>query len=330
MRTQHVSVLAITAAAAFIAAMHGCATTSVVRDDKTENARPEPSPETPDRALARVLAAGSYEWASPEQLTLDRFPIDPARFTTEGLKVFQFDEPMYRAQVEARLREEGYEPASLEQFLAYSAEHVRERIDQPLFVFIVDREGRRYSPGLVENVDHRFIIMYEVGLGHLHGAHCRYLATPITSAAKPSMRPLADMLEAGHYDWTSENFTEAHFTATPDRFTTAGTKVYHFDAMMRSVEIEAAMRKEGYEPATLEHLLAYGAENPEEQRQYPIVALGSSTWYDGDPSVAPPGGDRYVPCLYADGGKRFATLFLNGPGVTWGAFNRFLAVPISR
>ncbi len=104
---------------------------------------------------------------------------------------------------------------------------------------------------------------------------------------------LPEMIRAGHYDWTNPDINEEKFTVDPRRFTTEGTKVYHFNKWMSIEAVIAEMMKDGYEPAFIENLLAYGAENPEEQRKYPIVALGSScVSRDGD--VVSPFLDRRV------------------------------------
>ena len=129
---------------------------------------------------------------------------------------------------------------------------------------------------------------------------------------------LAEMIVAGNYDWVNDNITEKNFSIDPSRFTTENTKVFHFDKSMTTAEVERAIRKEGYEPAGLEHLLAYGAENPDEQRKHPIVALGAC-WVD-------PGGSRHVPCLSRYGDKRDLDLNWDDPESRWDGVYRFLAV----
>ena len=69
------------------------------------------------------------------------------------------------------------------------------------------------------------------------------------------------------------------------------------------------------EPAPIEALLAYAAKHPDEQRQYPIIGLGS---------VAGVGGDRYVPYLRRHGARRYLLLSWWDDG--WHDFYRFLAV----
>ncbi|MEI6553201.1 MAG: hypothetical protein WCO09_01410, partial [bacterium] len=70
-----------------------------------------------------------------------------------------------------------------------------------------------------------------------------------------------------------------------------------------------------WEPAKIENLLAYGAKNPEEQRKFPIVGLGS---------VGEVGGYRYVPCLRRYVSRRDLGLGCWDGG--WRDYYRFLAV----
>ena len=49
----------------------------------------------------------------------------------------------------------------------------------------------------------------------------------------------------------------------PSRFTTDDTKLFHFDwAAMTAAEVVVAIRKEGYEPASLEQLRAFRNSRP--------------------------------------------------------------------
>lgn len=131
----------------------------------------------------------------------------------------------------------------------------------------------------------------------------------------PSPQTLAEMIKAGHYDWTNDDITEKKFTVDPSRFTTANTKVYHFNKWMSTEAVVPEMAEDGYEPAFIENLLAYGAENPEEQRKYPIVALGSSCVRRNGHVCSP----------YLDGDDD-RSLNLHWRGCDWYGSYRFLAV----
>lgn len=76
------------------------------------------------------------------------------------------------------------------------------------------------------------------------------------------------------------------------------------------------MAKDGKRPATLRELLAFGEANPELQREFPIIALGSVWVYRR--------GDRRVVCLGRYGSER--RLRLDWYEYCWLACCRFLIV----
>jgi hypothetical protein len=141
--------------------------------------------------------------------------------------------------------------------------------------------------------------------------------TKALSTAAP--QTLAEMIELGRYDWKNPAITETNFPSIdPSRFTTKGVELLHFDRDILTKAAIAEMDKQGFRPATTEELLAYGAENPEEQRKHPLVALGSS-WIG-------PGGYRLVPYLAEGAGRRRLNLLWAVPSRRWLAACRFLVV----
>ena len=125
---------------------------------------------------------------------------------------------------------------------------------------------------------------------------------------------LADMIAAGKYDWVNSNINEENFS--PETLALGSEpKLYHFNCNTSLENAITLMDKDGYRPGTLGDILTYGAKNPEEQREYPIIALGS---------VVSVGGSRYVACLAGDDSERGLDLYWFGGG--WGARYRFLAV----
>jgi hypothetical protein len=80
-------------------------------------------------------------------------------------------------------------------------------------------------------------------------------------------------------------------------------------------EVLAEMDRKGLRPALYEELLGFAEKYPDEQRKYPIVALGSE---------ADVGGDRGVACLWRDGDGRH--LDLGWIADVWDGHDRFLAV----
>jgi hypothetical protein len=83
---------------------------------------------------------------------------------------------------------------------------------------------------------------------------------------------------------------------------------------MTSEQVIVEIDKAGYRPAKIEELLALGEAQPDLQRQFPIVALGS-VWRDSD-------GSRYVPYLSSSAAER--GLSLHCFGRDWSGLYRFL------
>lgn len=134
---------------------------------------------------------------------------------------------------------------------------------------------------------------------------------------------LEQMITAGRYDWTNSDITAEHFPIKGNGTITLETRLFHFNRRVSSEEavrlIVSADPTNPWQAARIEHELAYGATYPEEQRQFPIVALGSSCQILGD---------RYVSYLGRYGAER--DLGLSCWGDDWSAHYRFLAVrPIS-
>ena len=112
-------------------------------------------------------------------------------------------------------------------------------------------------------------------------------------------KSLQDMIATGHFDWVNENITPKRFPIKGTGVVELETKVFHFDRFISSKDAVAAIKADDtqnpWEPAPIEALLAYAAKHPDEQRQYPIVGLGS---------VARLHGDRCVPFLNHFGARR--------------------------
>lgn len=128
---------------------------------------------------------------------------------------------------------------------------------------------------------------------------------------------LIDAITAAAFDWKNDDIVEKNF---PNQAHETGeqnlqVKLYHFGKDMSSEDVVSAMDKDGFRPATLRELLAYAVKNPDEQRKYPIVGLGS-VWSHGD--------RRGVPYLDLGGYER--GLGLPWWSSRWFGRSRFLAV----
>ena len=124
------------------------------------------------------------------------------------------------------------------------------------------------------------------------------------------------------FDWVNDDYQRAKFEAIKiceaiSRETREVTFQYvHMNRDASTEEVLAEMDKRGLRPVLYEELLAFAKAHPDEQRKYPIVALGS-VWVDPD-------GFRDVACLNEDGDER--SLGLSWYDDDWRGFCRFLAV----
>lgn len=123
------------------------------------------------------------------------------------------------------------------------------------------------------------------------------------------------MVDHGCYDSKSSHITVKNFPVSGSGIVLVERKLFHFDCIVTSDEAERLILAEGYQPGKIEHLLASGAANPDEQRRFPIIALGS---------VAGVYGERHVACLGRIGSKR--DIYLRWRVGDWGGIFRFLGV----
>lgn len=129
-------------------------------------------------------------------------------------------------------------------------------------------------------------------------------------------KPLPEMIATGRYDWTNSDITSGHFPAKGSGVAELKLELVHLGKAASTDEVLRYLDEQGYRPATLPELLAFGAKFPEEQRKYPVVAL-ASVWRRSD-------GSRDVPYLYRDDAGRNLSLHWSGDG--WDGGYRFLAV----
>lgn len=106
---------------------------------------------------------------------------------------------------------------------------------------------------------------------------------------------LTQRITLGNYDWKNDSINESNFPHDP---TTVGEWEYRLIHPNRNISSEDAKtlcESDGWQAAKLEHLLAFGEAFPEEQKRFPIVALGS---------VCELGGYRHVAELWYSDDKR--------------------------
>lgn len=127
---------------------------------------------------------------------------------------------------------------------------------------------------------------------------------------------LEEMIAAGHYDWVNSNITAEHFPLDDSQFGDFKLVLVHLNRVATTPEVLAYMKERNLEPGKIGHLLGFGAKNPEIQREFPILALGSS-WVD-------PGGGSGVPGLGSIAPDRVLLLHWNDDH--WSDNCRFLAL----
>lgn len=127
-----------------------------------------------------------------------------------------------------------------------------------------------------------------------------------------------EALGAGNYDSVNENLAGEHFPSTRGGIEQVVVHLIHFGRQMTSEEVLEELDKQGLRSATIEELLALGADphTKDLQRQFPTVALGSVLTY--------PSGHRYAPALWGGDRDRCASLHWFDSG--WFSGYRFAAV----
>lgn len=109
---------------------------------------------------------------------------------------------------------------------------------------------------------------------------------------------LSEMITAGNYDWKNSVVNEKYFTVTKQltaKRVVLLASLFCFSYHISSDEVINEMYKIKFKTAALPELLALGANYPELQRQFTIIALGSIFYRIGG---------NIVPGLYSDGIKR--------------------------
>lgn len=132
-------------------------------------------------------------------------------------------------------------------------------------------------------------------------------------------RSLAEMVNVGQYDWVNANINKKNFPIVGEGEHKVSVTLFHFNRYIESEEVVTEMEKEGYRHAKIEELLALGETRPDLQREFPIIALGSSwsIWWN-------PRGGRFIPALWVCAGGRYLRLAWFED--EWSSDCRFLAV----
>lgn len=137
-------------------------------------------------------------------------------------------------------------------------------------------------------------------------------------------KTLDEMLKAGGYQFVAPDITAANFPISGTGIVENDLILVHLDKNADSKEVLAELTKLDLEPAGIEYAVAFGAQHPDVQREFPIVFLGS-VWTGPD-------GDPYVPDLDFLGDKRRINLdgWLGGwlPECRFAAVRKVVSKPI--
>jgi hypothetical protein len=107
------------------------------------------------------------------------------------------------------------------------------------------------------------------------------------------------MVSAGNYTWVSGDVAAEYFASRDSGVVECEARLFHFDRMGSSEDVVRNIRqadaRHPWTPAKWEHVLALGAQYPDEQTKSPIPGLGSVVLIRGKCGVI---------CLYGGGTKR--------------------------
>ncbi|MDP3729825.1 MAG: hypothetical protein Q8R26_03740 [bacterium] len=161
--------------------------------------------------------------------------------------------------------------------------------------------------------------------------HCSDLVeTPSKEGSFPTKvnydLSVESLVEHGRYDWKNRDIISDSFRTGRKGEANLSLELVHLNQEITSEEVLKELDKRGLRPAELHELLSFGIKYPEEQRKYPIVALGS-VWrnLNGVRGVAGlVGGGGW----HGDwrGGWRDLALYLDDFGSRWRVNCRFAAV----
>ena len=136
-------------------------------------------------------------------------------------------------------------------------------------------------------------------------------------------RTVAEMVQAGKYDRSSNIITSEHYPIPKNKVgkkENIFAKMFCYNRFMSSKDAIREMKKEGFRPATAHEAMAFSEKNPDLQRQYPIIALGS-IWRD----------NYSHNILFLDGNIcERKLIFGDWGGGKWAGYCRFLGVRIEK
>src|SRR3989344_3384599 len=89
-------------------------------------------------------------------------------------------------------------------------------------------------------------------------------------------KTIEEMVATGHYDWSNSDISSGNFPVSGNGTANANLELVHLNKDASSEGGVAYLESLGMRPATIAELLVFGATYPEVQREFPVIALGSS------------------------------------------------------
>lgn len=98
-------------------------------------------------------------------------------------------------------------------------------------------------------------------------------------------RRLNQMIQVGHYDDVDvhRNVLLGQYSITGSGVVSVEARFFRFDGSRTRESMVKWIEDEGWRPACIEHLLAFGEKYPDEQRRFSITAIGSTVSFEGGP-----------------------------------------------
>jgi hypothetical protein len=158
-------------------------------------------------------------------------------------------------------------------------------------------------------------LLLETGAHHMHIDISRE-HNPRTFGMPGDRLTFRCLLKSGKYDWISPDITGRRFRMErppSEKLKFAPVELGRGGFVCNTVA-KAHLKEQGLRPATIEELLLFGAQYPDEQRKYPISELGSVAYIHGLPCIA---------FLGANGSQRFVGVLAWDD--EWSNAMRFLA-----
>lgn len=130
-------------------------------------------------------------------------------------------------------------------------------------------------------------------------------------------KPLTYMIDSGKYDWKNVDISLEGIIVEGEGRVEKDLVLVHLNRNVSFEETLNEIDRRGLKPETLESLLAFGAKFPDQQREFPIIAL------EAEMSIAP--FICGVICLDESASRRNLDMVYCSPGHRFGSRCRFLA-----